>query len=592
MTKRNLLFVSLILVFGLGAMAPSLYAQGTVWSASSNQNEIRSEGDAEAVGTITLTTTSDGTIESHSGFTVIYTLPIAYYKPTYAVGISCSGPDATSICGAIAVTVPGGAKTVQLTFINPTAITTHASPGVADAINLAARVQSQGVSAGTNLTGTVTAFYKFGNQSLTLTTTTGSILLGLGTVGYPATSITFNEGPEYALTCIGLKEIEGTIYNNDFSLRITEMWNDAITSLSDEYSLENNDGSNLAGSFSPTYPTNGSDILITLSGLPADGGAVGVVASAPVPCNGTDSNSTDYCAGGALTIGPGLDTSSTAPYGPTAAFWYPVLTTNVQAIEWADFGFHMWSKGPLPPNQGYTITATVMLTDNYPNTVTTAPPNGDMPWFSEPETPKPIPVVYFLDCVTKLLFPYINTYGSTAATTAPPFSSFGTGIVISNTTWDPFALPGPGGGYLYPDEAPGTAVPQSGPCTFYFYPSDVTQPTTVLTYPLVVAAGGQITFDVAYETTHYSTVPFTGKQGYAIAICGFQNAHGFAEIYDNYANMGTTGPHTILGYIPEVLPEPAFYHRSPAGDGLGEGAIAPINIERKLLKELMGIVHH
>jgi hypothetical protein len=101
-----------------------------------------------------------------------------------------------------------------------------------------------------------------------------------------------------------------------------------------------------------------------------------------------------------------------------------------------------------------------------------------------------------------------------------------------------------------------------------------------------ISAGGSYAFDVA------SVVPkFAGKTGYAIAICDFQNAHGFTEIYDNYANMGTHGPNTIIGYVPEILPEPAFYHRTPAGDGLGEGAIAPVDIEKHLLKLLMGIRH-
>jgi len=603
MTKRNLLFVSLLLVFGLCAMAPSLFAQGTVWGASSNQNTIRTEGDAEAVGTITLTTTSTGTIESSSGFTILYNLPIAYYGKIYAIGFSCSGPDYTAICAAISTPIvatgtgASAGKVVQLTFNNTSPIPIAGTPGHADAINVAVRVKSQGVAVGTGLTGTITAFYKFGNQSLTLATTTGSIIEGLGSVDGPALTIGYtpgrDSGPEYILTCIGVHDVEGTIYNNDFSIRLTENWNDALTSLSDEYSLENNDSSSHAGMTSPTYPTNGSNILITLSGLPTGTptGSVGVVAGLPIPCNGTNPSASNYCANGQLTIGPGIDTSATAPYGPTVAFWYPVLTTNVQAIEFADFGFKLWSTGPIQPGTTpNSITLTVQLTDNYPNTVTTPPPNGDMPWFSLPETPT-VTVAYLFDCVTKLLFPYINTFGSSAATSAGAFTTFGTGIVISNTTWDPFALPGPYGGYLYPDEAKGTATPQSGSCTFYFYPSDESA-TTYYTDPRTVSAGGQIQFDVAAATSKYSTVPFVNKQGYAIAVCGFQNAHGFAEIYDNYPNLGTSGPHTILGYVPEVLPDPAFYHRSPAGDGLGEGAVAPINIERHLLKELMGIVHH
>jgi hypothetical protein len=86
-----------------------------------------------------------------------------------------------------------------------------------------------------------------------------------------------------------------------------------------------------------------------------------------------------------------------------------------------------------------------------------------------------------------------------------------------------------------------------------------------------ISAGGSFAFDVG------ATAKFQANTGYAIAICGFQNAHGFAEIYDNYINMATSGPTATLGYLADVLPDPAFYPRSPAGEGLGETAIAPLN---------------
>ena len=55
----------------------------------------------------------------------------------------------------------------------------------------------------------------------------------------PATTTTFKEGPEYVLTCFGIKDITGTAYDNDFELSISENWADALTSLSDEWNLEN-----------------------------------------------------------------------------------------------------------------------------------------------------------------------------------------------------------------------------------------------------------------------------------------------------------------------------------------------------------------
>jgi len=236
-------------------------------------------------------------------------------------------------------------------------------------------------------------------------------------------------------------------------------------------------------------------------------------------------------------------------------------------IEWATFGFKLWSHGPLAPNMNYQITATVTLTDENPSVAPAA-----APYFTSPETPT-ISVVEFLDCVTKMLFPYVNTYNGTGTA----FSHFGTGIDFANTTWDPFANTDSSGNLIYPDEAKGSAVPQNGSCTVYFYNHDSTPPI-VWTTPQIMA-GGSYAFDVG------STVPaFYNKWGYAIALCNFQNAYGFAEIWDNY---GLGDPGTILGFEAYILPNPAFYHRSPAGDGLGESAIAPININRSLLKLLM-----
>jgi len=583
MTKRNLWLVSLLLVLGLGAMAPSLYAQGTVWSASSNQNTIRDEGDAEAVGTITLTSASTGTIEDFSGFTITYSPNnIAKWGTLYAVGIQCTGPEAATICGAIVVQVPSP-KVVKLNFTNTTPFTIAGT----NAISIAVRITSQGDPDGTPLTGTVQAFYKFGNQSLTLVTTTGSVLLGLGQVQSPATNITILEGPEYVLTCIGIKKIKGTVLDNDFAIRITENWNDALTSLSDEYNLENNDGSNFAGSTTPTFPTNGSYILIVLSGVPS---GVGVAASDPVACNGTDSSASNYCPGGLFTIGDGV--AVTSPYGQKS-FWYEIYTTNVQAIEFVDFGFKLWSDGPLPPNENYQISVQVWLTDLWPNTVSTAPPNGDMPWFSLPELTPPVSIVEFSDCVTKLLFPYVNTFMGVGYAA---FSNFGTGIDIANTTWDPFALTTTGDpgcspptrwdystNCLYPDEAAGSAVPQSGTCTFYFYSED----ETVVNLPYVtpnISAGGSFAFDVAAQVPK-----FRGHQGYAIAVCNFQNAYGFAELWDNY---GIGAPTVGVGYLAYIIPNPTFIHRSPAGDGAGEGAITPVVIDKHIERWLMGVEQH
>jgi hypothetical protein len=74
-----------------------------------------------------------------------------------------------------------------------------------------------------------------------------------------------------------------------------------------------------------------------------------------------------------------------------------------------------------------------------------------------------------------------------------------------------------------------------------------------------------------------------GVAGYAIAVCDFQNAHGYAFI--TYALFGADG--VAANYLADVLPSPQWYHRTPAGDLLGETAIAPYEINRYLEKLLL-----
>jgi len=367
--------------------------------------------------------------------------------------------------------------------------------------------------------------------------------------------VAFKDGPAHVLTCIGIKDID--YFDNDFSLRLTENWGNALTSLSDEYQIENDTWA--------MEPTNGSNILVTFTGMPP---GVGIANTSIYSCAQYPSGP-HGCPGGSLNITYGSDSSITCSGTPSTCtqwFWFEVNQTTRTVTEDAVLSFKTWSHGPLMPNMNYQIQATVSLTDLETSVVPL-----DMPNFSIVETPT-LSVVEFSDCVTKLLFPYINTYngGGTA------FSRFGTGIDFANTTWDPWN-PTFDTANLYSSEHNGSAVPQSGSCTVYLYPANEST-TQVYTTP-VISAGGSWSFDVGTAAPG-----FAGQTGYAIAICGFQNAYGFAEIFDNY---GVGDPTATLGYLAYILPEPAFYHRSPAGDALGEEAIAPYNINKAIEKILM-----
>jgi len=119
-------------------------------------------------------------------------------------------------------------------------------------------------------------------------------------------------------------------------------------------------------------------------------------------------------------------------------------------------------------------------------------------------------------CATHLLFPFAtNQVG------------FDTGIAISNTSQDPY----------------GTST-QTGTCTINFFGAGA--PAAVTT--AAIAAG----------TTYASTVMALAPnfQGYIIADCEFQYAHGFAFV----TRVGATD--VAMGYLALIIPDPP---RSPNG---------------------------
>jgi len=117
----------------------------------------------------------------------------------------------------------------------------------------------------------------------------------------------------------------------------------------------------------------------------------------------------------------------------------------------------------------------------------------------------------FAPCSTTLLFPYaVNTFG------------YDTGMAISNTST--------GAG----------ATPQSGTCTLNFYGTGAP------------ASGSAVTASIASGTTYAQSVSnlAPGFQGYVIATCQFQYAHGFAFISSGLGSSAGIAE----GYLALVVP--------------------------------------
>jgi hypothetical protein len=140
------------------------------------------------------------------------------------------------------------------------------------------------------------------------------------------------------------------------------------------------------------------------------------------------------------------------------------------------------------------------------------------------------PVTDFLinQCVTNLLFPFVTNQ-----------AGFDTGMAISNTSRDPFS---------------GNANRlQSGTCTINYYGNvNGTQLTDSRpnTTTNAIGAGEHVAFTLSSGGTNGLT-GLAGFQGYVIAQCRFQYAHGFAFITD-----GPIGQANVAeGYLALVMDE-------------------------------------
>jgi hypothetical protein len=134
-------------------------------------------------------------------------------------------------------------------------------------------------------------------------------------------------------------------------------------------------------------------------------------------------------------------------------------------------------------------------------------------------------------CRSILLYPFVTNQ-----------SGFDTGLAIANTSTDPF----------------GTGA-QAGTCTLNWY-SGATNPAPTTT--------ASIPSGTVYTTLASTTV--SGFQGYMIAVCQFQYAHGFAFISDLGARQ------LAMGYLALVIPDPASQNnsiRNASSSGCGTGDI-------------------
>jgi hypothetical protein len=176
------------------------------------------------------------------------------------------------------------------------------------------------------------------------------------------------------------------------------------------------------------------------------------------------------------------------------------------------------------------------VTGNYApiSTVTVASSSAPIPRFAS--NPKNASAFSVNSCVTDILFPFVTNQ-----------SGFDTGIAIANTSLDPFGTPA-----------------QAGACTINYYGATTgggAAPAAQTSS--VVPAGTELVFSLS-SGGNLGIAATPGFQGYIIAVCKFQYAHGFAFISDlgaqklaegylgiildgQYAGFPRTGSTTELG---------------------------------------------
>jgi hypothetical protein len=199
--------------------------------------------------------------------------------------------------------------------------------------------------------------------------------------------------------------------------------------------------------------------------------------------------------------------------GTGTAVW-EVLNTNASQLESLDFAVYQQFTANPGANSPPVGTATVNLSYAPTPPIAFSASAGaaasgvlTVPRFADTSTANNIFSITL--CNTVLLYPYVTN-----------LAGFDTGIAIANTTTDPF----------------GTRT-QNGSCTLNYYGTAAPPPVNT----------GNIATGTVYASLTSTTA--AGFNGYMIAVCNFQLAHGFAFISDLGAR------NLAMGYLALVLPD-------------------------------------
>jgi len=177
-----------------------------------------------------------------------------------------------------------------------------------------------------------------------------------------------------------------------------------------------------------------------------------------------------------------------------------------------------------------TVTANGMFAPV--STVTGASTIAPVPRFADTSSAKNL--ITINQCISNLLFTFVSNQGG-----------FNTGMVISNTSKDPYGTPN-----------------QAGTCTINYYGDTNGGAAPPAQTSGVVPAGDYLAWDLL-SGGKFGVTPTPGFQGYVIAQCKFQWAHGYAFISD------TNLQRVANGYLALILDQGLNTRFTNTGEPLG-----------------------
>jgi hypothetical protein len=270
--------------------------------------------------------------------------------------------------------------------------------------------------------------------------------------------------------------------------------------------------------------------LVNVSQSDGSGGYAEVPSSGTTRLGGLN-ECTDWTD---IAIGNGREYAEIAIFGGQAfATWEVTNTDPLITEQRLEFGYMVSYTANTANNLPGLGTVTVNGMYAPISTVTKMSSTAPTPRFADTSSAK---TVFKIDpCVTNLLFPFVTNQ-----------AGFDTGMVISNTSKDPW------------DHAI-----QAGTCKLNYYGDTNGGAAPPAQTSAVVPAGDYLIWGLS-SGGKFGIAATQGFQGYIIAQCKFQFAHGFAFISD-YGNTKTA-----QGYLALVMDKPINRDDVANSESLGQ----------------------